>query len=166
MCGRAPTSSSIRRGSEGRRRAPVVTRPGSHRSRGRVGVARLLFLLGGLAGCASSIPEASEPTPAELTLAIYTEEQATRGQRIFTTVCAVCHGRNEFVGPIFTLTWQAEPVGSLFEHISTTMPQDRPGSLSAAEYASVVAYLLQLNGRTSGEEELPADAELLSRMRW
>jgi hypothetical protein len=60
----------------------------------------------------------------------------------------------------------ADPVGDLFEHISTNMPQDNPGSLSAAEYASIVAYILQLNGRPAGDEELPTDAELLNRMRW
>jgi hypothetical protein len=60
----------------------------------------------------------------------------------------------------------ADPVGHLFQHISTAMPQDRPGSLSAEEYASVVAYFLQLNGRAAGDRELPADAELLGRMRW
>ena len=46
------------------------------------------------------------------------------------------------------------------------MPQDRPGSLSAEEYAAIVAYFLQLNGRQAGDSELPADAELLGRRRW
>ena len=91
---------------------------------------------------------------------------AQRGQRVFSTVCSVCHGRNEFRGPIFAFTWMAEPVGHLFEHISTNMPQDRPGSLSAEEYAAIVAYFLQLNGRQAGDSELPADAELLGRRRW
>jgi len=60
----------------------------------------------------------------------------------------------------------ADPVGSLFEHVSTKMPQNRPGSLSDQEYADVVAYLLQINGRPAGERELPPDQELLARMRW
>ena len=108
----------------------------------------------------------AETAPAEPVLAFFTLDQATRGQLVFTTVCAVCHGRNEFTGPIFALTWMADPVGHLFQHISTAMPQDRPGSLSAAEYASIVAYFLQLNGRAASDRELPADAELLGRMRW
>jgi mono/diheme cytochrome c family protein len=98
--------------------------------------------------------------------AFFTAEQATRGQGVFTAICSACHGRNEFTGPIFALTWMADPVGNLFQHISTAMPQDRPGSLSAEQYAAVVAYMLQLNGRTAGDQELPADAELLGRMRW
>lgn len=131
----------------------------------------------GLSGCASGpaaeasgrgagVAAPSDAVSGQPTAPVYTEEQASRGERVFTTVCAVCHGRNEFVGPIFAMTWMAEPVGSLFEHISTAMPQDRPGSLSVEEYAAVVAYLLRLNGRPAGERELPADAELLARMRW
>jgi mono/diheme cytochrome c family protein len=98
--------------------------------------------------------------------AVYTVEQASRGERVFGSTCSVCHGRNEFTGPIFGLTWRAEPVGSLFEHISTTMPQDSPGSLTYEQYASIVAYMLQLNGRPAGDIELPADPALLARMRW
>jgi len=115
----------------------------------------------------SAAPAAASPVDTGAPLpASYTAEQATAGERVFTTVCATCHGRNEFVGPIFAMTWMAEPVGSLFEHISTAMPQDRPGSLSAEEYAAVVAYLLRLNGRPAGDRPLPADAELLARVRW
>jgi mono/diheme cytochrome c family protein len=146
--------------------------PGIGRSRGRAHAPRLLLLHLGLAGCASAAPATPPAGPeeaaviAEPVAAEFTAEQATRGQRVFTTVCAVCHGRNEFTGPIFALTWMAEPVGHLFQHISTAMPQDRPGSLSAEEYAAIVAYMLQLNGRTAGDRELPADAELLGRTRW
>jgi alcohol dehydrogenase (cytochrome c) len=64
------------------------------------------------------------------------------------------------------LTWGGEPVGSLFEHVSTNMPQDAPGSLEPQQYADVVAYILQLNGVTPGDRELPADAEQLSSVSW
>ena len=140
-----------------------------HRSRGHISATRLLFFVGGMAGCASAAPGPPGPVEtasAEPAFAVFTAEQATRGQRVFTTVCSACHGRNEFTGPIFAFTWMAEPVGGLFQHISTKMPQDRPGSLSGEEYAAVVAYILQLNGRPAGDRKLPADAELLGRMRW
>lgn len=147
---------------------------------GRVGrrarTATLLLFLGGVAGCASAshaTPGPADPSTgsaetasAQPALAVFTAEQAQRGQRVFSTVCSVCHGRNEFRGPIFAFTWMAEPVGHLFEHISTNMPQDRPGSLSGGEYAAIVAYFLQLNGRQAGDSELPADAELLGRRWW
>lgn len=142
-------------------------------SRGRGRASRLLSLLAlvsiGCAGAATADPAPpaqSATAPTELTAAFYTAEQAERGRRVFGSICSVCHGRNEFRGPIFELTWIAEPVGNLFQHISTTMPQDQPGSLSLEQYASVVAYMLELNGRPAGDQELPADAASLSAMRW
>lgn len=138
-------------------------------SRGRVRAPRLLvFLTGGLAGCASggSTAEPPAPPPTEPTPATFTTAQADRGERVFTSVCSVCHGRNEFRGPIFSLTWRVEPVGHLFQHISTTMPQDRPGSLSSEQYTSIVAYLLRLNGRAAGDSELPSDVDVLNELTW
>jgi polar amino acid transport system substrate-binding protein len=120
-----------------------------------------------VAGCASGSGGASSGTgPAATVEAYYTADQSARGQRTFSTICAVCHGRNEFTGPIFQVTWMADPVGAIYDHISTKMPQNRPGSLSAQEYVDVIAYMLQLNRRPAGERELPADPELLARMRW
>ena len=104
-----------------------------------------------------------EPQAEGLSSALYTSEQAERGEGIFSAVCSACHGGNEFKGPIFAMTWMAEPVGYLFEHISTNMPEDRPGSLSPPEYAAVLAYFLRVNGREPGHIELPADAELLRK---
>jgi alcohol dehydrogenase (cytochrome c) len=122
------------------------------------------------AACASA--PAAEPVPppsaqdTELTPAVFTAEQAQRGQRVFTGVCSTCHGRNEFTGPIFALTWMEDPVANLYEFASTNMPQDAPGSLPPEDYAAVVAYLLQLNGRAPGDRALPADAAALASMRW
>jgi mono/diheme cytochrome c family protein len=121
----------------------------------------------GSGGCASATPP-RETTAASTSAAVglYTVAQADRGQVVFGNVCAVCHGTGEFRGPMFELTWMAEPIGDLFQHISTAMPQDDPGSLSPREYAAVVAYLLRLNGRPAGDRELPADVELLEGFRW
>lgn len=135
---------------------------------GRVSVARLLLVTAALAGCAGApevIPAAGPVAEAPLR-ATYTAEQAESGRRVFGSVCSVCHGRNEFRGPIFELTWVSEPVGHVFQHISTTMPQDDPGSLSLEQYVSIVAYFLELNGRDPGEQALTSDVEVLNRMRW
>jgi S-disulfanyl-L-cysteine oxidoreductase SoxD len=138
------------------------------RSRARSRAARLLVVIAACVAtpaCASADPEPARalagPVPAT-----FTAEQAQRGQRVFTSVCATCHGRNEFSGPIFALTWMEDPVGNLYEFASANMPQDAPGSLPPEDYAAVVAYLLQLNGRAPGPRELPADPERLAGMRW
>jgi hypothetical protein len=45
------------------------------------------------------------------------------------------------------------------------MPQNNPGSLSPAEYASIVAFYLQQSGYSPGSTELPGDPAALSGMR-
>lgn len=86
---------------------------------------------------------------------VYTEAQAARGERTFRQVCAACHDTGEFSGGRFRLTWVGQSAGDLFDVISTLMPEGDPGSLSPAEYAAVVAYLLQINGYPAGEAALP-----------
>lgn len=144
---------------------------GASGTRRRGCVSRLLCFsaAGWLAGCASagaSPPATVDSRTEEPALATFTAAQADLGERVFGSICSVCHGRNEFRGPIFSLTWRVEPVGHLFEHISTTMPQDDPGSLTAEQYAAIVAYMLRLNGRQPGDIELPAEAERLNELRW
>ena len=46
--------------------------------------------------------------------------------------------------------------------VSTLMPEANPGSLSQEAYASLVAYLLDLNGYPTGEGQLPSDPVVLS----
>jgi mono/diheme cytochrome c family protein len=138
--------------------------PQGERSRGHTPRLLFCFFCAWSSGCSSA--PAPAPGPAEPVAATFTATQATRGQEVFASVCSTCHGRTEFSGPIFAITWRAEPVGSLFEHISTAMPQDRPGSLSPQRYVDVVAYILQLNGIQPGERELPPDPALLGRMEW
>jgi hypothetical protein len=49
--------------------------------------------------------------------------------------------------------------------MSTTMPEDDPGSLSLEDYANLLAYFLQLNGYPTGEEPLPGDVSALQNLR-
>jgi len=128
----------------------------------------VFMLVLAMTACATGRTASPEPSAdrIEESVASYTTEQANRGQRVFSTVCAVCHGANDFRGPIFEATWMADPVVNLFDHVSTAMPQDDPGSLSAEQYAAVVAYIMRLNGLPPGERALPATAQELAGMRW
>lgn len=92
---------------------------------------------------------------------VFTEAQASRGERTFRQACSACHDTGEFSGGRFRLTWVGRSAGELFDTISTLMPEGDPGSLSPAEYASVVAYLLQLNGYPAGSAALPASPSAL-----
>lgn len=95
---------------------------------------------------------------------VFSEAQATRGEATFRRVCAACHDPGEFSGGRFRLTWVGQSAGDLFDTISTLMPEGDPGSLSPAQYAAVVAYLLQLNGYPAGEAALPTSLSALRAM--
>ena len=52
------------------------------------------------------------------------------------------------------------PAGVLFEFMSTTMPPNNPGGLSASTYADLMAYILKRNGFKEGAP-LPSDVDAL-----
>ncbi len=104
------------------------------------------------------------PSGGSLLDGVFTSAQASGGERTFNRVCAACHDTTEFSGGRFGLSWVGRTVGDLFDSISTLMPEGDPGSLSPGEYASLVAYLLQLNGYPAGEMPLPAELPALRLM--
>jgi S-disulfanyl-L-cysteine oxidoreductase SoxD len=53
----------------------------------------------------------------------------------------------------------------LFDYLSITMPDDKPGRLSPAQYTDIVAYLLQLNGMPAGPNSLSSDPKRLEQIR-
>jgi mono/diheme cytochrome c family protein len=91
----------------------------------------------------------------------YTAAQAAAGKTAFDADCAVCHGNtltNGTMGPplageTFRATWTGQSVRALFDS-AKSMPPENPGSLPDATYASIVAYVLQVNGYASGETPL------------
>ena len=90
--------------------------------------------------------------------------QSDRGRNVFRTSCTECHYSNEFSDQQFKFKWRRRSAGDLFNHISTTMPEDAPGSLPAQQYADLVAYILRVNGVEPGSGELPADGEALKAL--
>lgn len=101
----------------------------------------------------------------------YTAEQADRGQRIYGTHCANCHGveLEGTVGPAlagarFLHTWAAKGADDLYYILRTTMPKPAVGSLSKEAYADVLAYILQRNGMPTGTRTFDGSAEMLKAM--
>lgn len=96
---------------------------------------------------------------------VYTDAQAARGEDIYNSSCAVCHGDNlagsemgpELAGGSFVGFWAGLSLGDLFQVMSISMPQDNPGSLDTAEYVDVIAYMLQRSEFPAGSEELHED---------
>jgi mono/diheme cytochrome c family protein len=100
---------------------------------------------------------------------VYAAAQAERGRAVYEETCSECHGP-EFSGgearilrgELFMQSWSEDHLGSLFQKIRTTMPSDRPGSLSDESYLAVMAAILQANGFPAGPEALTAGAALSS----
>ena len=157
-----------------RTNAPDGRTPG----RGRIPVAELALGVALVwAGWASSPAVESAAGPAEAAShgaagqsggsvldGVFTESQASRGEATFRRVCSACHDPGEFSGGRFRLTWVGQSAGDLFDTIATLMPEGDPGSLTPAQYAAVVAYLLQLNGYPAGEADLPTSLSALTAM--
>jgi S-disulfanyl-L-cysteine oxidoreductase SoxD len=112
--------------------------------------------------------------PRSLWDGIYTQEQAKRGEAAYVEKCARCHGvqliggdmNPPLVGPEFLSLWNTKTVGDLFDRIRTTMPQDKPGSVTRQQDADIVAYLLNENKFPSGKTELESQTELLKQIQF
>jgi mono/diheme cytochrome c family protein len=92
---------------------------------------------------------------------VYTEQQAQKGEERYQAICAACHDGDEPEapapkGPEFIERWRDAPVGFLYGFIHKSMPADKPGSLSEADYVDVIAYLLRVNGYPAGATNLTA----------
>jgi hypothetical protein len=91
---------------------------------------------------------------------VYAEEQAERGERLKATICDECHFDEDFTY-ILMGSWAEAPLNTLYDVISTQMPEDAPGSLAPGQYADVLAYILKMNGMPSGPKALePTDDAL------
>ena len=105
---------------------------------------------------------------------IYTPEQAARGGKLYVDKCATCHGdaleggemAPGLVGGEFSANWNDLRIGDLYERIRISMPQDSPDSLSRAQYAEVVAFILQKGGYPAGKADLPTDLAQLNGMQF
>ena len=93
----------------------------------------------------------------------YTEEQAGRGEAVFTRVCLECHARKEMANPDFRVKWNGRTMFDLVDRIRQSMPESNPGGLPRNEYVDVAAYLAKLNGLAAGSAELPDDDALLKK---
>ena len=104
---------------------------------------------------------------------VYTDQQATRGKAVSENLCLQCHGESligtEFgpplVGKTFDDDFEGMTAGDLFDLIQTTMPQSNPGTLSPAQAADVIAYILQGNDFRSGPTPLPSNLDGLKGIK-
>ncbi len=110
---------------------------------------------------------------AKSTPLTFTQEQARRGQIAYNANCVACHGfglEGGVAGPpikgaTFRARWQSQSGDALYTFIRTKMPPNSPGTLDAATYADLIAYILKGNGATPGQTPLPADSAELAQLK-
>ena len=97
---------------------------------------------------------------------VYTSAQASRGETVYNSSCAVCHGDDlagsemgpGLAGSSFISFWDGLSLGDLYMVMNVSMPQDNPGSLETAEYVDVIAYMLQESEFPEGDGDLTEEA--------
>jgi quinoprotein glucose dehydrogenase len=105
---------------------------------------------------------------------VYTEEQATRGEKLYADHCAACHGDTlggvemapALAGDTFNSNWEGVALNDLFERMRTSMPQNKPGSLSRAENADILAHMLRVGGFPAGDAPLDGQAGALTQIKF
>jgi mono/diheme cytochrome c family protein len=126
------------------------------------------LMLSGL--LAVAVTSATEPARSVWD-GLFTEEQAKRGETLYMSSCAYCHGLDlrggETPPPLaegqFRANWDGLSVGDLFERIRITMPQDRPGTLTRQQVADVLAFIFSKNEFPAGKTELPTQTDILKQ---
>jgi mono/diheme cytochrome c family protein len=106
---------------------------------------------------------------------VYTEAQAKRGETIYFEQCVRCHGpalmggndgAGALTGPVFNGNWNGVPLGQMLDRVRTTMPLDKPSTLSRQQIADVLTYVFSVNKFPAGKAELPRQAEMLNMIQF
>jgi mono/diheme cytochrome c family protein len=122
----------------------------------------------------ASIAVAAAQVPRSVWDSVYTAEQARKGEALSTAQCVSCHGDGlrggesapPLTGDLFNSTWEGVLLSDLSDRIRTTMPLDKPGTLSRQQAADVLAYMLSLSKIPAGTTPLPADALALGQISY
>ena len=133
-----------------------------------VGLACLWLVAGAGAVTLAGRQPAQAPTAtAPIWSGVYSAPQARRGLLEYSRSCEHCHAPNltgnptdevpSLVADAFIFHWRGRTVQDLYARLSTSMPADAPGSLTAATYLDLVAYVLEANGFPPGEQDLSPD---------
>jgi quinoprotein glucose dehydrogenase len=103
---------------------------------------------------------------------VYNDAQAKRGETMYVDACSNCHGRTlegqdmtpALTGGGFMANWDGLSVGDLTDRIRSSMPFDRPGTLSRQDNVDIVAYILRFNKFPAGKDELPPQINTLKQI--
>jgi mono/diheme cytochrome c family protein len=103
---------------------------------------------------------------------MYTEAQRARGEMVYTSACAACHGANlagrqsftngvpPLAGDDFLDAWLGRTAAELFEQSRSAPPEDH-GKVMPQQSADAIAYILSRSRFPAGQAELTTDASAL-----
>ncbi|HEY4077895.1 MAG TPA: PQQ-binding-like beta-propeller repeat protein [Rhizomicrobium sp.] len=97
---------------------------------------------------------------AQTAEAPFTDAQAKAGRAAYAASCGGCHQQNlsgsgeqpPLAGPSFMSSWGRRSIRDFYEDIRANMPYGRAGSLDAATYQNITAFILSANGAHSGSK--------------
>jgi mono/diheme cytochrome c family protein len=131
----------------------------------------VLFLAAG--GSVAGVPRAQDIR--SVWDGVYTDAQARRGEAIYFERCVRCHGptlmggtdgAGPLTGPTFNGNWNGVPLGQMLDRVRTTMPLDKPVTMSRQQTADVLTYIFSVNKIPAGNVELPRQAEMLNLIQF
>jgi mono/diheme cytochrome c family protein len=104
---------------------------------------------------------------------VFTEDQAKRGLEQYKTACSECHGGDlvgdgfapALTGSEFAGNWNELSVGDLFERVRISMPPTDPSSVTPAQKADILAYVMHYNKYPAGKTELEPKTEALKLIK-
>lgn len=123
------------------------------------GAAALLFVV----MVTTAIVAAQAPAFRTVWDGAYTDAQADRGALAFNQSCANCHATGEdgtrpVAGDKFWQTFTQRTVADMLGFLKTSMPNNSPGSLPAATYNDLAAFILKANGFPAGAAEVTPES--------
>jgi mono/diheme cytochrome c family protein len=125
------------------------------------------FVIIAVAAVGFSRPACAQGSDATTTARkVFSAEQAAKGKQVYLLTCVSCHSPADHTGGKFWGDLLGKPVSEFFSYLKSSMPQNDPGSLPDDDYASAIAYLLQLNGMPPGDTPLPGDSTALAKIRF
>jgi len=105
--------------------------------------------------------------------AVYTNEQAKRGEGLYANNCSSCHGPDlsgndeaaPLTGAAFLANWNGLTVADLSERVRVSMPPNKLGKLSRPQITDILSYVLSFNSFPAGKTELDPKLEVQKQVR-
>ena len=130
---------------------------------------QITFALGLFAAVTALSLSMSAQAARSTTDAVYSADQAKRGQVVYNEQCSFCHGDDlkgsdvipGLTGEAFNNVYKDKPVAELYTKINSSMPATSPGSLTPQQTADVIAYMFSVYKLPAGAADLPATPDEL-----